>query len=828
MSEKIKKLIAIILTISMVLPVNAVMVPAQEISEKTSNVTEIQSEEPAETSQKKDDMDESTEKQENEKEAETDAGDSVTEEKKTEDEKKENENTEDEKIKDEKKEETDDAEQKTEASENEKVIETEEKSQTMGAEPSGEAEASEEIKRTEEIPQMQTKTITYVNPIYEDVISEENLEPLPENSNSEIATYSNEYGYLNTPEEAVSYLREQMKNRETYIVVNYTSTENNFGIAARELSDAALEHTGVSTEGDYLKWSYGGWRAEESMGQIGGLYYFTVKYSVTYYTDFNQEQQVSARVSQVLSSLGLTGQNDYTKIKKIYDYICSNVTYDYSHLSDPTYQLQYTAYAALINGTSVCQGYAVLFYRMALQSGVDARLISGTGNGGPHAWNIVKIGSYYYNLDSTWDAGNSYYYYFLKNDSSFGNHGRDLDYATPEFYQRYPMAAENYSGRIVETPDKVSGLKIGGWASDALRLNWNKNASASGYVIEQKKAGDWTRIARIGSNSTVTYRVENLSPSTKYEFRVKAFGFDDGTPIYSDYVNVTGKTKPSMVTGVKIGGTAKDALRINWNKNTSASGYIIEQKKAGNWTRIARIAENGTTTYRVEKLNANTKYEFRIQAFGFDENTPLYSEWAAVSGKTETGNTVSSNVPEVTGVKIGGRAADALRLNWNKNAGASGYIIEQKKSGSWVRIARIEGNGNVTYRVEKLNASTTYDFRIQGFNFKGNTPVYSKWSYLSGKTNPNNVSGFRIGETAKDALRVNWNKNTSASGYIIEQYKGGKWYRIARLEGNAVTTYRVEHLQAATSYIFRISAFGFDGNTPLYSNTTITAGTTQS
>lgn len=49
------------------------------------------------------------------------------------------------------------------------------------------------------------------------------------------------------------------------------------------------------------------------------------------------------------------------------------------------------------------------------------------------------------------------------------------------------MAAENYSGRIVETPDKVSGLKIGGWASDALRLNWNKNASASGYIIEQKR-----------------------------------------------------------------------------------------------------------------------------------------------------------------------------------------------------------------------------------------------------------------------------------------------------------------------------------------------------
>ena len=147
--------------------------------------------------------------------------------------------------------------------------------------------------------------------------------------------------------------------------------------------------------------------------------FFTVKYSVTYYTDFNQEQQVQRQGQPGFNRhLVLQDRMIIRKLKMIYDYICSNVTYDYSHLSDPTYQLQYTAYAALINGTSVCQGYAVLFYRMALQSGVDARLISGTGNGGPHAWNIVKIGSYYYNLDSTWDAGNSYYYYFLKNDSS--------------------------------------------------------------------------------------------------------------------------------------------------------------------------------------------------------------------------------------------------------------------------------------------------------------------------------------------------------------------------------------------------------------------------
>ena len=62
-----------------------------------------------------------------------------------------------------------------------------------------------------------------------------------------------------------------------------------------------------------------------------------------------------------------------------------------------------------------------------------------------------------------------------------------MDYATPEFYQRYPMAAENYSGRIVETPDKVSGLKIGGWASDALRLNWNKTQVRQDMLLNRKR-----------------------------------------------------------------------------------------------------------------------------------------------------------------------------------------------------------------------------------------------------------------------------------------------------------------------------------------------------
>ena len=350
---------------------------------------------------------------------------------------------------------------------------------------------------------------------------------------------------------------------------------------------------------------------------------------------------------------------------------------------------------------------------------------------------------------------------------------------------------------------------IGGRAADALRLNWGKNPNADGYIIEQDKGGKWVRIARIGNNSTVTYRVEKLSASTTYKFRMQAFKMDGSNAKYSAYTTISGKTNPAQVTGLKIGGRAADALRLNWNKNSTASGYIVEQYKSGKWVRIARIANNSTVTYRVEKLGAGTTYKFRIQAFGFDGNTPVYGNYTMITGKT--------NPSVVTGLKIGGRATDALRLNWNKNSSAEGYIIERYKEGEWIRIARIANNTTTTFRAEGLEASKIYIFRIRTFGFEGNTPLYSENGSVSGKTNPKTVTNLKIGGVAKDALRLNWTKNPNADGYIIEQNKDGKWVRIARTSTNSVVTYRVEKLRPTTTYQFRVQTYDFDGYTPIYS-----------
>lgn len=299
-------------------------------------------------------------------------------------------------------------------------------------------------------------------------------------------------------------------------------------------------------------------------------------------------------------------------------------------------------------------------------------------------------------------------------------------YDVSEVVYNIKVTAKNEPAPAQSTVSAVSGLKIGGRAGDALRLNWNKNTSADGYIVEQYKSGSWTRIARIGSNSTVTYRVEKLSPSTKYNFRVKAFKLNGNAATYSSYKNISGITNPATISGLKIGGHAADALRLNWTKNSKASGYIVEQYKGGKWTRIARIGENSTTTYRVEKLSASTTCKFRVQAFGFDGKTALYGNYAYINGKTSPAT--------VTGIRIGGTAKDALRVNWNKDSKASGYIVQQYKNGTWVRIARIGNNNTTTYRVSGLKSGSTYIFRVQAFGYDGKTAIYGGFAMIPGTT----------------------------------------------------------------------------------------------
>ena len=278
-----------------------------------------------------------------------------------------------------------------------------------------------------------------------------------------------------------------------------------------------------------------------------------------------------------------------------------------------------------------------------------------------------------------------------------------------------------------------------------------------------------------------------------------------GDSYISDY---TAKLTLSKVTSFKVKSLTSTNVTLQWNKNANASGYEIEQYKGGKWVNVAKITSNATTSYTVKGLAAGTAgYKFRMRAV----KNGAYSDYTSVL-------TVNTNPYGVGGFKCSSKSSTSVTLKWNKGTTASGYQLQQYKNGKWVTIYTGTKATNTSYTVKGLKAGTAgYRFRIRAYKTYGNTKQYGSWSSeVKVNTNPYGVGGFKAKSTAKTSITLGWNKGTTASGYQLQQYKGGKWVTVYTGTKATSTSCTVKRLKANTSYKFRIRAYKTYGNTKQY------------
>ena len=160
-----------------------------------------------------------------------------------------------------------------------------------------------------------------------------------------------------------------------------------------------FELNGDGYLGPYLKWSQvreSGHNMLASQNGIGNWYaHYTV--NVTYFCTQAQEAAFEKRLQKTVKKLKLHGgKTKRQKLRAIHNFIIAHVSY-----STGGGLKRHTAYSALCKGQAVCQGYAALFYRLAVEAGVPCDIVSGKLNGTAHAWNIVKLGGTWYHVDET-------------------------------------------------------------------------------------------------------------------------------------------------------------------------------------------------------------------------------------------------------------------------------------------------------------------------------------------------------------------------------------------------------------------------------------------
>ena len=265
----------------------------------------------------------------------------------------------------------------------------------------------------------------------------------------------------------------------------------------------------------------------------------------------------------------------------------------------------------------------------------------------------------------------------------------------------------------------------------------------------------------------------------------------------------------AKVTGFKVKSKTNVSANLQWNKNISADGYVLDKYDGSKWVTIKTFTSNANTSFNVTGLKASTTFKFRIKAYKIYDITTVYSAFTYLNVNTRPYTT--------TGLKCSSKTNVSATLQWNKNISANGYVLDKYDGSKWVTIKTFTSNTNTSFNVTGLKASKTFRFRLRAYKTIGKVKEYSAFTYLNVNTRPYTTTGMKCSSKTNVSANLQWNKNISADGYVLDKYDGSKWVTIKTFTSNADTSFNVTGLKASTTFKFRLRAYKNFGSAKEYS-----------
>lgn len=155
-----------------------------------------------------------------------------------------------------------------------------------------------------------------------------------------------------------------------------------------------------------------------------------IRATIKYASRSEDASLVQQRVEELVQELITPDMSPHQKVRLLHDWVVRNTVYDES-------LTRYDAYDIFVDGTAVCQGYALLLDALLTEAGFNTVYVTGkikpafrgdtnsTSDGG-HAWNMVQIDGQWYHLDATWDdpipdqPDQVQYNYYMLTDAEIG------------------------------------------------------------------------------------------------------------------------------------------------------------------------------------------------------------------------------------------------------------------------------------------------------------------------------------------------------------------------------------------------------------------------
>lgn len=247
-----------------------------------------------------------------------------------------------------------------------------------------------------------------------------------------ITTFEDDYIIANNEGELIKILTDKLYDKEYNIKIKL------YG----ETIDLSSVIESIVYNNEYLKCEIDSVNTYYSIYENPKHILYTFK--ISYVTTKEQDEETDIKIKEILDSIITPNMYTYEKVKAVNDYIVGNFEYDLTFTN-------YSDYDLLFTGRSVCNGYALLTYKMLKALNIPVVLVTGKADSGDgngyfsHAWNMVNIGGYWFNIDTTWNdptpdrKGVISYNYYLKSDAVF-----EVDHK-PDNVSHKPSTTKEYS-----------------------------------------------------------------------------------------------------------------------------------------------------------------------------------------------------------------------------------------------------------------------------------------------------------------------------------------------------------------------------------------------
>ena len=390
--------------------------------------------------------------------------------------------------------------------------------------------------------------------------------------------------------ELESVILEQMGNYNPDFNIKYTGSLDNIEEVLKNMVDKDIYLKSNISE---VYWDLSGTKT---------VSYINVK--VTYILTAEERIKADRIIDGILADIIKPYMNNHEKAKAVHDYIVLNGKYDEN-------KIYYSDYDLLTEGISVCNGYALLTYNMLNMLNIPVKLISGTGAGEAHIWNMVKLGDYWFHLDTTWndplpDIGTvSYSYYMLTEKEITKDHTIDENIELPKSTKIYYDYLKELSYEKLLAETGLDMYNVENTAKDETQLinilkrkimhrplsisvRFDKSISQDSLANAMSKLAVNTYISQIGyspitSDTTGEYKVLNLF--IKYRETPEKLVIEFGRNVYNIATEV--KFNVYAMYGNKKVNITNDVLLYPYDTNKiDISKGTLKFKEAGNYNLL--------------------------------------------------------------------------------------------------------------------------------------------------------------------------------------------------------------------------------------------------